>query len=73
MELPRREAAKIAKYRAGVEVRLAALPQQAGSNITLDDYKRAIFNGPDLPHSHAYLREALEVLTARTSTAPARK
>jgi hypothetical protein len=61
MHLTRQETVEIAKQRAAVEVRLVALLLQAGSSVTLDEYKRAIFNGPDASQFSAYVQEALEV------------
>ena len=61
MRVSRQDSTNIAKYRASVEVRLAALLLRAGSSVTLDDYKRAIFNGPDVSQFRTYLMEALEV------------
>jgi hypothetical protein len=61
MQLTRQETAEIAKQRAAVEVRLAALLLQVGSIVTLDDYKSAIFNGPDASQFPEYVLEALEV------------
>jgi hypothetical protein len=34
---------------------------EAGSALTVEDYKRAIFNGPDRGDFRAYLLEALDV------------
>jgi hypothetical protein len=61
MHLRRQWTAEIATQCAAVEVRLAALLLQAGSSVTLDDYKLAIFNGPHASQFRAYVLEALDV------------
>ncbi len=43
MESPLHDAAEIAKYRVGVEARLADLLRKSGSSVTVDAYKEAIF------------------------------
>ena len=57
----RREVENISEYRAAHEIRLSTLLKQAGSSLTVEEYKQAIFNGPDVAHFRAYLLEALEL------------
>jgi hypothetical protein len=69
MELSPRKAAKIVKYRKGVEIRLAALLREFGSSTTVDAYKRAIFIGPNEPNFRAYLLEALDIFGCNVDSA----
>ncbi len=55
MTRARKAMGQIEEYRALVELRLSVLLEQYGSDVTVDDYKRAIFNGPGQSHSRSYL------------------
>jgi hypothetical protein len=61
MALSEGDIEKIEKYRASIEARLSLLLRKSGSSVTLEDYKRAIYNGPSAPQFNAYLQEALDV------------
>lgn len=53
--------ADIRKQREHIERRLAAALRESGSTLTIEEYKRAIFDGPDTSRFHAYISEALDV------------
>lgn len=61
MTIPSSSSAKIRRRRESIERRLALALRLAGSDLTVEDYKRAIFNGPDAANIRAYMLEALDV------------
>ena len=61
MVLSESDVEKIQINRGLVEIRLSALLAEAGSTLTVEDYKRAIFDGPNKTEFRTYLLEALDV------------
>ena len=62
MANPLSSAAQIRRRRESIERRLALALRLAHSDLTVEDYKRAIFNGPDASNIQAYMLEALDIL-----------
>lgn len=53
--------AKSQRRRGSIERRLALALRHSNSNLTVEEYKRAIFNGPEGSNFQAYTQEALDV------------
>ena len=61
MARPKKGPAQIEDYRALIELRLSVLLEKYGSRFTVEDYKRAIFDGPDQTDFPSYLAKSLDV------------
>lgn len=60
----RNDNSQIESYRALVELRLSVLLERAESNVTVEEFKHAVFNTPHGLPMRDYLLEALEVFRA---------